>query len=387
MSVFSNIFNREGLPSNFLDMFPDAVLMITLDGDIYKANKKAEKIFGLSKKVLCSSNFSDIVENGVLIVESILSMKKVQVGKAIVDGKHLIYLEINATMNVTSSDNKIILTIRDVTDDYIQNADIFAELEDFKNGHVDKNKFLVNLANEIQAPLHSALGFSQALLENLGGELSEKQQKYISIINKNNSELFSLLTKIINLSRYENSSIEVEFKNIDIVEFVQEILGHHRKAALQKNIMLSVDSEELLRRNCFVDVSLLKMAFNNILDLLIKNSSSGNLKVSVSTPSETVLNGMPLNVDGLYEGKAFIMFDFTVGNFAIPESEFATLFNPYLQAERENKKYVETSLSFAIAGKIAEFMRGQLSIEPNGIQGVSVKFVINLEQMENAING
>ena len=195
------------------------------------------------------------------------------------------------------------------------------------------------------------------------------------------------MTKIINLSRYENSSIEVEFKNFDIVEFVQEIAAHHREAALQKNIILSVDSEDLLRRNCFVDANLLKMAFNNILDLLIKNSSSENLKISVATPSEILLSETLLNADGLYESKAFIMFDFTIGNFVIPESEFGALFNPYLQAERENKKYVETSLSFAIANRIAEFMRGQLSIETNGIQGVSVKFIINLEQMESAING
>ena len=387
MSVFSNIFKNNSMPSNILDMFPDAVLFITPDGDIYKANSKAEEIFKLSEKDLCRKNIAEIIENGVLTVESVLSTKKTQIGKAIVSQKELRYLELNASMNITSDSNKIIVTIRDVTDDYIQNADLFAELEEFKSSHIDKNNFLVNLANELQSPLHSAIGFSQALLENLGGQLSEKQQKYISIINKNNSELFSLITKIINLSRYEKTSIEVEFNHFDIIDFLNNVLILRREEAMTRNITFNVESEALQKRNCYTDSNLLKVAFNNILDLFLKNTSSDTLKIFVSTPSEAYLDEIGINKYGLYEAKSFVLFNFVASNFGVPFGEYSLLDNPYVQAERENKKFVETSLSFAIAQKISEFLRGTLTIEPSGIQGASVKLVVNLEQTETGLNG
>ena len=51
----------------------------------------------------------------------------------------------------------------------------------------DKNLFLIKLANDFKSPLQSIVGFSQAIADGLGGEISEQQDKYIRIIKKNSS--------------------------------------------------------------------------------------------------------------------------------------------------------------------------------------------------------
>ena len=47
--------------------------------------------------------------------------------------------------------------------------------------------YLINASTEILSGLNSIESFSKALIDVVSGELSDKQEKYVSIINKNSS--------------------------------------------------------------------------------------------------------------------------------------------------------------------------------------------------------
>ena len=103
--------------------------ILSQNKSIKQSNKKAQDLFGLSENELKKTNISNLIEGAVLVIDSILSTGKVQTGKSVIDGNRLIYLEINAKMNVeTENDNLIVVSLRDVTDVYIQNAEMFSEL-------------------------------------------------------------------------------------------------------------------------------------------------------------------------------------------------------------------------------------------------------------------
>ncbi len=384
MNLLTNLFSRGKAAGSFLDTYPDAVLFINSDGEICKSNKKAQEMFKLSKHELAQRNISDVIEGGIVIVDNIISKKKIQVGKAVLDDNQILYIEMNAEMNVGANSSRTIITMRDVTEEYIQNADIFTELEDLKNANVDKNAVLVKLSNELQSPLHSMVGFSQALLEQLGGPLTDKQEKYISIINRNSNELLSLLGKIITMSQYENNIYDVEFDHFDLIDFLNNDLAMFKKQAAEKNLVFNIDSEELVRRNCNMPVNLFKVILHNIFETIIRHSASDTVSINLSHPSELILEEFRLNTHKQYDEKSYVLFTITTGSFNILQNEFPYLFEPYMQLDRNNKKYVDTSFSLAIAKKVIEAMQGAIYIEPRGIQGISIGFIIRTEQTENA---
>ena len=383
MNVLSNIFSKNKLSKNTLNMLPDATLVITSDGEIKQSNKKAQDLFGLSENELKKTNISNLIEGAVLVIDSILSTGKVQTGKSVIDGNRLIYLEINAKMNVeTENDNLIVVSLRDVTDVYIQNAEMFSELEDLKGCSADKNEFLINISNELQAPLHSAAGFSQALLENLGGELNDKQQKYISIINKNSNELLSLFSKIVTLSKFEKNSINIEQKNFDLIELINGVIAAQKNIAQGKNLTFTLNSEELVRRNCYIDENLIKTLFTNLLEPIVKNSSSDNITIQLSHPTKEFCENSKLGATDIVDEKSFVIINVLINNFSVTPNELDLIMDPYAQAKRENKKYLDTALSFAIARKITQFLSGGISISPKGVQGADILLIIKLDRAE-----
>ena len=125
------------------------------------------------------------------------------------------------------------------------------EHESSKKVNKDKNTFLVKLSNELKSPVHSISGFSQAMIDGLGGEMSEKQEKYIKIINKNSNELLYLLDKILELSKTESNLVEYDFQIFDIVNAAQMAVKTHEQTAKEKNLNLIFSSEEIVKRTGF----------------------------------------------------------------------------------------------------------------------------------------
>ena len=76
----------------------------------------------------------------------------------------------------------------------------------------DKNIMLTRLSHDFKSPLQSIIGFSNALLDGLGGQISEKQDKYVRIIKKNASELLYFIDKFFEFSKAESSLVKFEIK-------------------------------------------------------------------------------------------------------------------------------------------------------------------------------
>ena len=91
----------------------------------------------------------------------------------------------------------IIVGVRDVSGNQKMLNKLIFEHEYVNKVTKEKNSFLSKIAGELTSPLHSINGFSQALLEGLGGEISEKQEKYLLIIYKNSVELIDLISNIV----------------------------------------------------------------------------------------------------------------------------------------------------------------------------------------------
>ena len=96
----------------------------------------------------------------------------------------------------------------------IQNARLFHEIEDksrqleVANRH--KSEFLANMSHELRTPLNAIIGFSEVLIEQMFGELNDKQDEYLNDIHSSGQHLLSLINDILDLSKVEAGRMELE---------------------------------------------------------------------------------------------------------------------------------------------------------------------------------
>ena len=96
----------------------------------------------------------------------------------------------------------------------IHNARLFRELEG-KTSELEvagrhKSEFLASMSHELRTPLNAVIGFSDVLLEQMFGELNERQQEYVRDIRDSGRHLLELINEILDLSKVEAGRMELE---------------------------------------------------------------------------------------------------------------------------------------------------------------------------------
>lgn len=75
-----------------------------------------------------------------------------------------------------------------------------------------KSKFLANMSHEIRTPLNSIIGFSELIVDEVCGEdklKSVEVNKYFDIIRQNNDLLIRLINDVLDLSKLESGSLDI----------------------------------------------------------------------------------------------------------------------------------------------------------------------------------
>ena len=115
-----------------------------------------------------------------------------------------------------------------------------------KKDDKSKNQFLLKLTNDFKSPLQSIVGFSQAMSDGLGGAMTEQQDKYIKIINKNSSELMYFITKLMELTQTEIEDKSPEYKIFDIISTINTVVKFNEQLYKDKDAIYYFDPPYLI---------------------------------------------------------------------------------------------------------------------------------------------
>ena len=250
MSILSSILGKQ---YNILAYLPEAVLVIDETGKIRYANKQAQKLFETSK--IRGKNINDyfIISSENIIKNKDEELK--QILKLVTEEQNTKITDVKVT-DVSSGNNKrYILTIIDNTQDHSLLDELLTEKQNHKILNNTKNMLLAKMDNYLCSPLHSVVGFSQAMLSGLSGELNEKQRKYLEIINSNSSELLLFIQKLIELSQIEADICKFEYNNFDFVALLQIVLNEFNVKLQNRDIKLSVNTSDLISNRISAPIS------------------------------------------------------------------------------------------------------------------------------------
>lgn len=373
--VFKNFLSK-AKDIDILASLPDGVILIDNDGKIEWVNDKAPSLLNIAKNEISKLNINQIIESALDLAKQAACNSSPVVGRVKNTSEKECYVE----MTAKNVENFYVVCFRDVTQSYKTVTNILSDYESSKKISKDKNVFLIKIANELKSPIHSAMGFSQAMIDGLGGKMSEKQEKYIKIINKNSIETLYFLDKIFELSKTESNLFEHDFQVFDIINSVQIMLKGHESAIRNKNLILNFDAEELEKKTIFSDENSFKVIFQNIMETSVNLTDVGSISVKLQHPSMEILSAL-----GLVEGeevneKSYLMLSVSDTGAGISESDLGVIFEPYAQLDRSNKKNIVRSIALASAKNLVTYLKGAIWVKSEPMQGSTYNVVIPIDK-------
>ncbi len=366
-NLFSNINPREVIKN-----LPDAVLVIDLDGRIVWANNKASIIFESNRSDLKGLNFDEIVANGVLLAEKSHSKRNsVVTGAFTAEGKEF-FIEMNARKYV----EQYFITIRDVT--AMTNVLTIAE----KTGRLNKEKNIMisKLSNEIKSPLQSIIGFSQALLDGLGGEINDKQNKYVKIINKNSSELLYFMEKFIEFSQAESSLFKFDNQPFDLMNTIQNVVKNNETTINSKDLSINLDFDDFNKKAVYSDENSVKIILQNILETSIKATDVGVITIRVNHPEPEEIEKCGIKTTNDAGVFSYVKITISDTGMGLAESELEGIFEPYTQLDKTHKKTILRSITLGSAYTIAKRLGGAIWINSEVMKGSSFFVILPIEK-------
>ena len=367
-------FFKKSTSSQVFDYLPDGLVLTNLIGRVLFVNSHAKELMNINE----GDSLPAALDTTMNMIESLVENNIQSVFKVVKNDTEG-YVELSASK--IENEEKYVITARNVTQTHKFMKKMLVETESSKKVNRDKNTFLVKLSNELKSPLHSIDGFSKALLEGMGGEISDKQDKYLNIINKNAQELLYLTDKVLEQSKLEAGLYDWNYKHLDIVNILQLVARPYKEVLEEKNIEFTVDVDETLKRTCFADEMALRTVFDSLIDIAVKSTYLGNIKVSITHPELEYVASCEIECPEGANEKSFTQVTVEDTGSGMTEVERSFIFDPYYQLESGNKKNVAKSLSLAIDQSLIKQMRGKMWVESEAMQGTKFTFIIPNERL------
>lgn len=229
-----------------------------------------------------------------------------------------------------------------------------AETENLK-----KNQFLSLMSHELRTPLNTIIGYADMLSSGLGGNLSEKQEKYIQNILVSSRNLLNMINDILDLTKVEVGHVEIQPERVELASLIQDLQGTFQKSAWDKGVTLFFQVESGLNE-IFADPLRLRQICMNLLNNAIKfNRQDGWIIFKVQK-----------NHDG-----SWIIFEIEDSGIGIPQEKISELFKPFYQVDADSsRQYQGTGLGLTLSKYLIELHGGCISVKSEVGQGSTFTF-------------
>jgi len=324
-ALFSN-FSRPKKDDMF-NIYPDGIFIVSMDGRILDVNLKIVELFGYSRFDMVGQYFSEYIQGGSGLLNKIVAQKAPSITKAQTAREEDVFVEVAAAKDLEN--DRVFVTIRNVTQNYKMQNVVNGEFEIAKKIIDEKNSFLCEISPEIISSLDSVVGFSKALLEGIGGHLIEKQEKYVSIINKNSKDLSFDLEKMFDFFKLESGLYKYEYKTFDIVDLLTSVAKTYEPLLESKKIVFKNDFSALTTRGAYLDPVVIEEVVKNILNISYKCSNLGTVTFNAGNPPLEFLQANGYDVTDENIKKQFAMFEIKDTSFSLTPEQLENVFNPY----------------------------------------------------------
>jgi CheY-like chemotaxis protein/GAF domain-containing protein/HAMP domain-containing protein len=236
-----------------------------------------------------------------------------------------------------------------------------------------KSEFLANMSHELRTPLNSILILGQQLSDNPDGNLSHKQVEFARTIQGAGTDLFNLITDILDLSKIESGTVTVEAEDVSFATLFDMVGRTFKHEVESRGLFFDVEVDPHLGRSIVTDVKRLQQVLKNLLSNAFKFTSKGGVRLRVTRVAGGWTTGHPI----LSQAGSAVGFEVTDTGIGIPPEKQRIIFEAFQQADAStSRKYGGTGLGLAISRELAGLLGGEIQLRST--PGVGSTFTLYL---------
>jgi signal transduction histidine kinase len=215
------------------------------------------------------------------------------------------------------------------------------------------------MSHELRTPLNAIIGFSEALMDKMFGEVSDKQLDYLKDIHESGKHLLALINDILDLSKIEAGRMELELSNFHLPTAISNALVLVRERAVRHGVQLGSEIDSRLG-DFQADERKVKQVLLNLLSNAVKFTPDGG-RVDVTAKLDTEFVEIAVRDTGA----------------GIAAEDQSSLFEEFKQVGKDTARRAEgTGLGLALTKRFVELHGGKIRVESAPGKGSTFAFTL-----------
>ncbi len=217
------------------------------------------------------------------------------------------------------------------------------EKEKLEETAKSKTQFFASMSHEIRTPMNAISGMAELLMAE---NLTPKQQKYAKDIKISAGSLLSIINDILDFSKMETTHFSLIPVHYDFPMMIENTCSMIKMMAKEKKLQFIFEPEGSIPHCLYGDDLRLRQILINILSNSVKYTKKGYVKLKI------------------HEEHDSLIFEISDSGVGIKAESLPYIFEPFKQVDLENNKQIEgTGLGLSITQKLAELMKGNISVQ------------------------
>jgi signal transduction histidine kinase/ligand-binding sensor domain-containing protein/DNA-binding response OmpR family regulator len=228
-----------------------------------------------------------------------------------------------------------------------------------------KSRFFANISHEFRTPLTLILGLTDKLSRNNSDRDSKKDH---NVIRKNANRLLHLINQLLELSKLEAGSTNIQVSKIDINKFLKRILASFSSLADQKKLEMIYNgkpsNQDVIQKETYlyIDIKKIETVFYNLISNAIK----------FSPPDEKIDVRVTPHLQ-------YVDISITNTGVGIPKDKLPFVFNRFYQIDESIQRDHEgTGIGLALVKEIVELHNGEINVFSENEKETTFKIRLNV---------
>jgi GAF domain-containing protein/DNA-binding response OmpR family regulator/nitrogen-specific signal transduction histidine kinase/HAMP domain-containing protein len=224
-----------------------------------------------------------------------------------------------------------------------------------------KNEFISTVSHELRTPMTSIKGYTDLLVSEKVGTLSEQQRRFVHVIKSNADRLTALVNDILDISRIETGRIRLKITSIDLAKLIDDVADNFQGRMVEKSLDLTLDLPS--------EIPPVRGDEARVIQIL-ENLTSNAWKYTPEGGEVTVRARV---VDG------FVQVDVADTGIGIAQRDLAHIFDRFYRTEQAEVRAVDgTGLGLAIVKMFVELLGGKIWVKSKVNRGSTFSFTLPL---------
>ena len=334
---------------------PVATVVLDEEGRVRDANPRFEALFGYTREETLHQPLNDLIVPEPERDRAVLLDETVRRGETVViesvrrrkDGQ-AVPVRTSAARVEGVGESGLFVLYEDISEEIRSRAALEEAKSTAERVAQMRSAFLANMSHEIRTPMNAVLGLAELLLDT---DLTVDQRRSLSLIQASGETLLALLNDILDLSKIEAESLQIEAVPFDLPRLVDSTVSLMGVKAREHAIELLADIPAAVPEQVRGDPTRLRQVLTNLIGNAVKFTHKGEVVVS-------------LRVLGQDDGKVTVRFAVRDTGIGIPDDQREAIFQPFSQGDLSmTRKYGGTGLGLTIARRLVQMMGGTLELK------------------------